>query len=108
MISAVRPLPKCGNRCINAAMKHFSYMVVCKAHCGSRLFVRYIGEFPDDHRVEGGESFVFPVQVTCFKCHHQDMYGVLDLRVGITPERPPYKTNLMESTDEVDARKARD
>jgi hypothetical protein len=95
------------NRCIYAAMKHFSYMVVCKAFCGSRLFVRYIGEFPEDHRVEGG-SFVFPVEVTCFKCKHRDMYGVLDLKVGITPERPPYKTNLLETTEEVNAREARD
>lgn len=87
-------------------MKHFSYMVICKDNCGSRLFVRYIGEYADDHRVEGG-SFVFPVEVTCFKCHHRDMYGASDLRVGITPERPPYKTDLMETTEEVSAREVR-
>ena len=88
-------------------MKHFSYMVMCKGQCDSRLFVRYIGEFADDHRIEGG-TFVFPVEVTCFKCQHRDTYGADDLKVGVTPQRPPYKTDLMKTTEEVTAREARD
>ena len=81
-------------------MKHFSYIVECKGKCGTRLFVRYIGEFEDDHKVAGGD-FVFPVQLTCSTCQRKEAYGAFDLRVGTTAQKPPYTTNVLKTADEM-------
>jgi len=80
-------------------MKHFSYIVECKGKCGTRLFVRYIGEFEDDYKVPGGD-FVFPLELTCSTCKRNEVYGAFDLKVGTTAQKPPYTTNVLKTADE--------